>query len=1058
MPRVNRTITTFIGGEVSQKYYARVDSDIFQRSVAKALNFIVMPQGGARFRNGTRLVHHTRFGLKAILIPFQYSDSQAYLIEMTNQAMRFYKDGQVITRPSKAITAITKANPAQVTVTGHGLTTGREVYLEGIQGMTELNNRFFNITFVDANNFTLSHPVTGTNENSTNYTTYTSGGTSSQVLEVPTPYTVDSLPDLRWDQSGDYMYVTSRQYEQRRITRTAHTLWSIGTFARTSDFVADARDYPRACCFDSAGRQIYAGTADNPETMFGSMTPNSSGNRYENFTVGTGASDAFIYTASPVLNRPDVIQWIANVNKKIIIGAFSSIREGRGANDDESMSPLGVDIRPISNYGAENAVPVTLGDSLFYIQRTGKKIRSIDYSLAAQGYVNRDRTIMADHILKSGALNLVQCQGGPDLLWVSRNDGKLAALTTYMGVDDVSGWSRHYTAGHHVNDNGIVVPFARVLNVGRMARPGNDDQLWLVVERLSVNKDRIKNITAINRTTATLTANSHGFGVGEIVLINSVVGTTELNGNYYKITATTTNTFTLDVDISGFTAYSSGGIAGATFTNRTIEYVVDEPDYPDRSDFYSDLPEDETESDAVIAEDDTKFLNALYEAQKSSVHLDMSAEYDGRALGANTVKLNVALAPVNAKTIASVTQANPGVFTTSTAHGFISGDWVEFTGMLGMTAFNGLCLPVVVTSSTQFNLGINTSALPAYTASSGTVTRRGVGIPVLSPPSVQPIVIHTATAHGLTAGARIYLSGINGTEELNNNYYLVGSVINTNAITLLIDNTNTQVTTGTALTQYTSGGVINQFGVSVTPGQAAVGTGITFTSDFAIFTASMVGRQIVKAYDENGNGGGIATITGYTNSTTVTCTINSAFDNKQAIPGGKWYLTANTITGLHHLAGEEVTLVGDGGMLPPQVVPGTGRITLPNQVGRLIAGKRYKGIMETLNLDAGGVTGSAQAKKRNCYKAMIRFLNSLGSYFGSLGTFFGATQYKKERIQFDPDWDLLGRPTPLYTGNLGVTFSDNWEDKEKKVLVMHDVPMPCTILSMDVFMNVSDED
>ncbi len=70
----------------------------------------------------------------------------------------------------KTITGITKANPAVVTSTSHGLSNGDVVRIRDVAGMTEVNGHTFTIANVAANTFELS----GTN--STSYTTYTSGG------------------------------------------------------------------------------------------------------------------------------------------------------------------------------------------------------------------------------------------------------------------------------------------------------------------------------------------------------------------------------------------------------------------------------------------------------------------------------------------------------------------------------------------------------------------------------------------------------------------------------------------------------------------------------------------------------------------------------------------------------------------------------------------------------------------------------------------------------------------------------------------------------------------
>jgi hypothetical protein len=71
---------------------------------------------------------------------------------------------------SKTITAATKTNPVTVTATAHGLTTGATVLIDGVIGMTQLNQRIYVVEVTDANTLTL------TGVDGTAYGTYTSGG------------------------------------------------------------------------------------------------------------------------------------------------------------------------------------------------------------------------------------------------------------------------------------------------------------------------------------------------------------------------------------------------------------------------------------------------------------------------------------------------------------------------------------------------------------------------------------------------------------------------------------------------------------------------------------------------------------------------------------------------------------------------------------------------------------------------------------------------------------------------------------------------------------------
>lgn len=73
---------------------------------------------------------------------------------------------------SKTITAATQANPCQLTITGHGQSTGAYVDISSVAGMTQLNDKIFKITVVDENTITLD------GVDSAAFGTYTSGGTA----------------------------------------------------------------------------------------------------------------------------------------------------------------------------------------------------------------------------------------------------------------------------------------------------------------------------------------------------------------------------------------------------------------------------------------------------------------------------------------------------------------------------------------------------------------------------------------------------------------------------------------------------------------------------------------------------------------------------------------------------------------------------------------------------------------------------------------------------------------------------------------------------------------
>jgi hypothetical protein len=72
--------------------------------------------------------------------------------------------------PPISITAISKANPAVATASGHGRTSGDVIYVSGVVGMVEVNEKVYIIEVVDSSHIKLL------DEDSSSFSTYVSGG------------------------------------------------------------------------------------------------------------------------------------------------------------------------------------------------------------------------------------------------------------------------------------------------------------------------------------------------------------------------------------------------------------------------------------------------------------------------------------------------------------------------------------------------------------------------------------------------------------------------------------------------------------------------------------------------------------------------------------------------------------------------------------------------------------------------------------------------------------------------------------------------------------------
>lgn len=231
---------------------------------------------------------------------------------------------------------------------------------------------------------------------------------------------------------------------------------------------------------------------------------------------------------------------------------------------------------------------------------------------------------------------------------------------------------------------------------------------------------------------------------------------------------------------------------------------------------------------------------------------------------------------------------------------------------------------------------------------------------------------------------------------------------------------------------------------------------MTFTADAAVFSAGDVGSVIRM-------GGGIATVTGFTDSQHVTADITDPIvvliPNSGGLPqpqtSGNWTLTpqVTSIGGLQHLAGATVTGLADGNVIEPTVVPASGTITLAEAASAVTVGLGFQAQLQSVYLEGGEPTTQGQRKKVAEVTARIEASRGLKMTSNQVD---GSTLSPP---QLAPIWNNLAdvedkakapynsRTQPLFTGDTRIPVGGGWATPGQ-VALQQDYPLPMQILAL----------
>jgi hypothetical protein len=219
----------FSGGEIAEQLFGRSDLEKYALSLRSAKNCLITKYGGIQNRPGTEFIGEVRDSSDITrLVPFQFSTSQAYVLEFGDLIMRPIKDDGQVLESAKTITDVSTASEGVITSNTHGFSNGDHVYIDdAVGGVAILHDRVLVVSDQTANTFKVKD-LFGNYVATTGYT-YTSGGTVSRLYQQTSPFGSANVFSLGYAQTVDTMYLTHLSFATRKLTRSGHANWSFST-------------------------------------------------------------------------------------------------------------------------------------------------------------------------------------------------------------------------------------------------------------------------------------------------------------------------------------------------------------------------------------------------------------------------------------------------------------------------------------------------------------------------------------------------------------------------------------------------------------------------------------------------------------------------------------------------------------------------------------------------------------------------------------------------------------------------------------------------------------
>lgn len=456
-----RTITGFADGDQSGFRGYRVyeydidgtnESQVYQ---VQAANFMNPTAGQGLYENqqcyipyGLGVLNgkfylsakHVGYRLIAKKGPDDASSTRRIYIEKLSSSFSqesvYYFDNVSIAKGSITVNGDPAAGTSIVTdITGISDASVNQIYCAD-----RANNKilFFNPDFVAAGEFSTASEFTSTTITASFYDDTTDGSELFWVADTT-------------GANKKYNFTTTSQYYQCLIAVSASdgdsltqqiadghwfevnpemTRWSEGAFS-------NHRGFPDTLAFFES-RLVYAGTANNPNTLWLSETDN-----FFNFKTSTLDTSPMRLTIAS--GQLDGIQWLVP-HRQLIIGTSGSEWSLGAESDNKPVTPTSFDIKRKTTYGSNSIAGLLVNSAVLFVMRQGKKLREWVFNFDSQDYIAPDLTLVAEHIAGDNFKAIALQQQPDNIVWTINSDNQLVGMT-YERDQKVVGWHRHKCTG-----------------------------------------------------------------------------------------------------------------------------------------------------------------------------------------------------------------------------------------------------------------------------------------------------------------------------------------------------------------------------------------------------------------------------------------------------------------------------------------------------------------------------------------------------------------------------------------------------------------------------------